>query len=229
MAEEKFFATSWDMRTVLLFHVSEQTVQKLLPSGWDVIPGKDGVNLQLLFAENIYVQNVDSKKDDTVRVISWIIPAKKKDSDEKGAMVVGGVISLASSAPGPYGVWIAAPTTLERKTSTGINGRLLVNEEWSFNSPNGDAVDLQIEFARGALARGRVDTKVFSGANPGFFRIYHIEQASELIQASGDERLRKLSFKAKGPTVGQIFDGTEKLVGIVSIPWFSRQIYLPAP
>jgi hypothetical protein len=226
-AEERFFATSWDMRTVLLFHVSDQAIQKSLPDGWEVIQGKDGVNLQLVFAENIFVQNADGQKDDNVRVITWVVPAKKKNSDDKGAMVVGGFISLASKSPGPYGVWAPAATTLVRKTSVDANGKLLVDEDWSFASPSGNTADLQIEFARSKLARGKVESKVFSAANPDFFRIYRIEQASELIPTSGDERLRRLSFKAKGPKFEQIFDGAETLVGVVSVPWFARQIYLP--
>jgi hypothetical protein len=43
------------------------------------------------------------------------------------------------------------------------------------------------------------------------------------------ERLAKFSFQAKGGTLSRLFDGSEQLVALISVPWYSREIFLPAP
>jgi hypothetical protein len=106
-------------------------------------------------------------------------------------------------------------------------------EKWRLASGNGDTVEFEIDFLRGALTRNRVETKVFSALKPGFYRIYRIDEAVELFPVEGrpsdDGRIRKLGFKARGTGLTRLFDGSEQLVSIASIPWFTRLIYLPRP
>jgi hypothetical protein len=51
----------------------------------------------------------------------------------------------------------------------------------------------------------KINPNVHSAAKPDFYRIYRIEQAVE----------------------GQLFDGTEQLISVISVPWYTRQLYLP--
>jgi hypothetical protein len=227
LADEAFFATSWDTRTTLFFHVSDSVAQRLLPTGWESTPLADGVNLQLVFAESILVRYADGKTDGNERVATWVMPAKRKDSDQNGALVIGGFISSKEKAPGPYGVWSpAASADLTRSSSVTIDGQLSIGETWRFGSIDGDKIDFEVEFYRGPLSYAKAEAKVFSSAKDGFFRIYRIEQASEALFV-GNPRFRRLSFKAEGPNVSKIFDGSERLVSVVSVPWFSRQTFLP--
>jgi len=66
-------------------------------------------------------------------------------------------------------------------------------------------------------------------AKPDFYRIYRVEQATDVLRstATGVDRIMKLSFKASGDKFGQLFDGTEQLISVVSIPYYSRQTSLP--
>ena len=41
------------------------------------------------------------------------------------------------------------------------------------------------------------------------------------------DRLRNFSFKAAGGKIGALFDGSEQLVTATSVPWYSRQVFLP--
>ena len=85
-------------------------------------------------------------------------------------------------------------------------------------------------FRSGVPARGKVEAKIHSAAKPAFYRIYRLEQAADVVRstAASIDRVSKFSFKATGPTLGPIFDGTEQLISITSIPSYSRSIYLPA-
>jgi len=90
-------------------------------------------------------------------------------------------------------------------------------------------LDIQIEFERGVPTRSKVEAKIHSAPKPAFYRIYRVEQAADVARstAAGIDRVSKFSFKATGPTLGPIFDGTEQLISITSIPSYSRSIYLP--
>jgi hypothetical protein len=46
--------------------------------------------------------------------------------------------------------------------------------------------------------------------------------------ATGVDRIVKFSLKATGPKLAPIFDGTEQLISITSVPIYTRSIYLPA-
>ena len=58
-----------------------------------------------------------------------------------------------------------------------------------------------------------------------------IEQAADIVQstATGTDRAQKYLFKATGGKLSQIFDGSEQLVSITSLPFYSRQVSLPKP
>ena len=44
---------------------------------------------------------------------------------------------------------------------------------------------------------------------------------------TGPERLQKVTFKAAGEKLSPLFDGTEQLISMTSVPWYQREIYLP--
>jgi hypothetical protein len=46
--------------------------------------------------------------------------------------------------------------------------------------------------------------------------------------AVGIDRVSRFSFKATGPRLAPLFDGTEQLVSITSIPSYLRSIFLAA-
>ena len=41
------------------------------------------------------------------------------------------------------------------------------------------------------------------------------------------DRITKVSFKASGPKLAPLFDGSEQLISVTSIPSYSRTIFLP--
>jgi hypothetical protein len=75
-----------------------------------------------------------------------------------------------------------------------------------------------------------VEAKIHSAAKPAFYRIYKFEQAADVVRstATGTDRVSKFSFKASGPKLAPLFDGSEQLISVTSVPFYSRTIYLPA-
>jgi hypothetical protein len=74
-----------------------------------------------------------------------------------------------------------------------------------------------------------VEAKIYSAAKPEFYRIYRFEQAADVARstATGIDRVTKFSIKATGPKLTPLFDGSEQLISVTSIPHYLRSIYLP--
>jgi len=68
-----------------------------------------------------------------------------------------------------------------------------------------------------------------SGLKPGFYRIYRDEQAADVVRstATSTERVEKYTFKAAAAKLSPLFNGSEQLVSITSLPFYTRQVYLP--
>jgi hypothetical protein len=230
LAQEKFVSSDVQLRTSLSFKASDAAVQKLLPAGWEINspttgPSK-GANVTVVLVDGVLSNDADGKPLETFRGAAFVIPAKKKGTDTAGAMVFGGLFEQLS--PGPYGVFALAQSAIERRAQTGADKKLIKEEHWRFKA-DGATVEVEIQYAPAAATASKAESNVYSAAKPDFYRIYRVEQATDLLRstATGVDRITKLSFKASGENFGQLFDGTELLISVVSIPYYSRQTSLP--
>jgi hypothetical protein len=228
----KLFSTDINVRTGLTFKVADPVVQKMLPAGWEVNsptagPNK-GFNLGVTLIDYVMVQDPEGKPLPLRNIVVLNIPAKKTGTSETATMVFGGFIAQAG-VPGPYGVYGPAMINVDWGSHTGPDGKSMIYETWQARADHGSFLDIQLEFTRGVPARSKVEAKVHSAAKPSFYRIYRFEQAADVARstAAGIDRVSKFTFKATGPGLGAIFDGSEQLISITSIPSYSRSIYLP--
>ena len=84
-------------------------------------------------------------------------------------------------------------------------------------------------FYRGVAVRNKTEAKVHSALKPDYYRIYRIESAADVVKsaATGVDHTQSFAFKASGGLFSQLFDGSEKLISVTSLPWYSRQVTLP--
>ena len=122
-----------------------------------------------------------------------------------------------------------AVVAIDRSVSTGADGNSVGEERWALKADDDSMIDVQISYGRGAPTRSKaMDAKVYSSIRPDFYRIYRQEQATDFARnADGTDRVTKFSFKAAGPKLSQLFDGSEQLISVISLPWYARQTFLP--
>jgi hypothetical protein len=98
-------------------------------------------------------------------------------------------------------------------------------------SDEAHALKIELQYVRGTAARSQVETKVYSAAKPDFFRIYRTELAADVARSAATDvdRVLRFSLKASGRKIAPLFDGSEQLVAVTAIPWYSRQVYVPGP
>jgi hypothetical protein len=232
-AAEKIVGIYGEQRTVLSFKVPDAVAQKLLPEGWQVSPASVGpskdANLNVVFVDLLTVQKPDGSPGETYRVAGLTVPAKKKGSEAAVPMVITGFASTPSYVPGAYGVFGLARATVDRHIHTDPTGKTNVVESWDFKSDGGDAIQLQLEYVRGVAVRSKAETMPHSAVKPDFYRIYRLEQAADVVRstATGVDRVQKYAFKATGAKLSPLFDGSEQLISITSLPFYTRQIFLP--
>ncbi len=233
-AAEKPVGTYGELRTILAFKAPDAAVQKLLPEGWQASPTSTGpskdANLNVLFVDLLTVRNPDGSPGETYRFAALQVPAKKKGTDATVPMVVGGFASTPSFVPGAYGNFALASATVDRHIHTDAAGKTNVEESWEFKGDGGDATQLQLQYTRGVATMSKAEALPHSAAKPDFYRIYRIEQALDVVRSTvtGTDRVQKYVFKAAGAKLSPLFDGSEQLVSIASVPFYTREISLPA-
>lgn len=230
---EKLFASDVVVRTILAFKVPDAAVQKTLAEGWQLNPpttGPDqGANLIIYVTDFQMIQDAQGKPIPTRPSVALIVPAKKSGSDLAAFMVTGGFVAQVNT-PGPYGNFVPARVNVDRRAQIDGDGKTAVSETWEMKADDGTALELRVQFQRGVPTREKVAWQYYSAAKPDFHRTYRIEHGFDVVRSvpAGVDRLSAVSFTASGPRLAPLFDGTEKLVSITSIPFYSRSIFLPA-
>jgi hypothetical protein len=230
---EKLFASDVVLRTMLAFKVSEAAVEKTLAAGWAISPpvsGPDqGANLIVYVTDFQMIQDPQGKPLPTRPSVALIVPAKKSGTDLAAFMVTGGFVTQANT-PGPYGNFTPAKVTVDRRSQTDGDGKTIIDETWEMKADDGNGLDLRIQFQRGVPTRDKVAWKYYSAIRPDFHRTYRIEHGLDVARSvpAGIDRVSTFLFKAVGPKLAPLFDGSERLISITSVPFYSRSIYLPA-
>ena len=186
-----------------------------------------GTNMDVRTILNFKVADAAVQKlSPPVRNLIFGIPVRKPGSESGGLMIFAG---LSPAAGGPYGASIKATNAVERKVRHEPGGNSIVDESWEYKADNGSSTTLQIQYVRGTAARDKGELRVYSQSKPEFFRIYRFEQGVDVARGAGTgpDRLQKVTFKAAGENLSPLFDGTEQLISVTSVPWYQREIYLP--
>jgi len=229
---ERLIANDISVRTILTFKVQDTAVQKTLPAGWEVMTptaGADkGFNLSIFLVDFQIVQDPDGKPLPARPTVALIVPAKKVGSGAAVSMVQSGFTAQAGT-PGPYDNFNPARVTADRRSHTEPDGKAIIEESWDMKADDGSALEIQFQFVRGVPTREKVEGKFYSTSKPDFYRTYRYDQGADVVRSTavGIDRATKWSFKASGPKLAPLFDGSEQLISITSIPSFIRSIYLP--
>lgn len=229
---ERLSGTNVDFRTTLFFHVADASVQKFIPKGWELSspttgPGA-GMNLAVILVDNFMSQDGDAKPVPAHRGAILVIPVKKAGAKTGGVMIISGLMTPANS-PGAYGLYALATVSMETKTHTGPDGKVMVEENWNIMGSNGNTIEAAIQYERGPMTK--IDREVMAnGLNePNAYRIYRYESVSDTVKSVplGIDRTSKLEFRSSGPQLGALFDGSHSLLAVVSTPSYARRVFVP--
>ena len=226
---------SAEARFQLDLHVPEAALAAMLPSGFTPNvatqgPAKD-CNLRAIFVDRVTINGPDGKPvgKGSSRFVYLAAPVK----DPGGAnaqVVIGGLVDDPADAPGPFGVYLAATTThtMTRSTSTAASGAPLDSQDWVFQAPSGEHLELHIKYEHGSANHGNPsEGKFYSGKHPSTVQTWRQEQVLDILRnptTNPPDKVKDFSFKASGGSYAKLFDGTEKPVSWDNVIWLNRTI-----
>lgn len=232
---ETLVQSTVETRLTVALRVGQAELQKLVPPPWQVmaIPGGPlkEANLFVVFIDSFLVQDPQGKPDKggISRVVPLAASVKNTQTGEMASLVIGGFMADISSIPGPYKNFVGA-TIRREQTYKVANLESGVGEDfWEVRDTRGGIIELRVQYQRALPSRAKSEQKIYSAAEPSFFRIYRIDSATDIIKSIpvGVNRVQNYQFRVAVPELSKLFDGTEQLVGIAASPLFVRQIFLP--
>ena len=235
IAEQKI-GSNVDNRIVVGLRVEKAQLQSWLPAPWQVNPVEKGplkdTNLFVLFVDRLLNQDAqgESYAGGTFRIVALVAPAKHLQRGESALFV------LRIYAPhedislyNPYKNTVQATIRREQTIKSTDLEPGTVSEFWEALDRAGGVMQLRLEYQRAIPRRAKQEMKPHSSVEPTFFRIYRIDQGSDLIKSVpiGLDRVQSYKFQVTISELSKLFDGTEQVVGIVSVPWYVREVFLP--
>lgn len=157
------------------------------------------------------------------------MPAKAEIGDAAGSVVVGGFTSDPAGVPGFYQVYTPGTVTLTRSEQPGSALLPVVDEVWEAIGTDGSRFSAHLSFERGVPSIATFDNRVISGADPNLYRFYRGNNGVDLLHSTvtGVDRLEQIEVDAGGGMLAQIFDGSEELVSVITMPWYFRDTFVP--
>lgn len=233
---QKHVQSTLEGRIVVALKVNGAELQRWVPAPWQPSPPASGptkdANLVITFVDRLLDQDGEGKpvKTPTYRVVALAVPATNPETKESGPLLVRLFNSSPESIPGFYKTAVLA--TVDREITTKGSGAApgTVREQWAMKDGKGGTLDLMVEYQRGTVTRSKLlEAKPRSGSDPKTWRIYRFEQATEVLRSvhGGPDRLQKLDLKVKVPELAKLFDGSEQVIAVISVPYYTRQTFLP--
>lgn len=91
-------------------------------------------------------------------------------------------------------------------------------------------MSLRLAFTRGVPAMSAFDLRVFSAAEPSFYRMYRGDQVVDTVRSvnTGVNRVSSVALKASGSgKLVAAINGSEKIIAINAMPLYRRLTFLP--
>ena len=220
-------------RTYVAFSVDQKAVQAWLPDPWKAVslpkgPFK-GANLYVMFEDMFLKQDGEGKpaKGETYHAALLVAFAKHPQTGDFAVFVIR--IYSPHGGPGPYKNTVKA--TVRREAT--LKGADLEpgagSEVWKVQDSAGGIMEFRMDYQRAVPKRVKKEFKVRSSVEPDFFRIYRDDRTVDVLKSipAGIDRVQNYKFRVTMSEFRKIFDGSEKLVGILVNPIQVRQVFLP--
>jgi hypothetical protein len=220
-----------EQRTYVFLQVAANAAQAFLPQGWTLNPAAMGptkdANLVLVWIDRKLALTPDGKplQSGTNRLLVLLLPVRNPQGDAVN-MVVGGYSMDPAGAPGAYKAYSAGPVTVDRVEKS--NGT--VDETWAARGADGSGATLHVAFTRGLPVASSFDLRIFSAAEPAFYRIYRGDQVVDVVRSvnTGVNRVQTVELKATGSgKLATALNGSEKIIAINTMPFYRRNTFLP--
>jgi hypothetical protein len=230
---ESLSATIADTRTTLALRVKPTMAQRWLPKPWVVRPVAKGpfkgANLLVVLIDRLLHRDASGKPaaGGSYRMAVLLIPAVDPESKRTAPFIVR--VYSPQGAPGPYRNSLKAAVKREAIQRRDDDGPGAGTERWTVVPAMGGSLVFAMSYRRAVPKRMKGEIRPRSAVDPAYARIYRYEQVIDIVKSApaGNDRAQGIKLSVTVPELRAMFDGTETLIGIARIPWYTRQTLRP--
>ena len=222
-------------RLQLDFRVPDGALAKFLPADWTTNiatqgPAKDA-NIRLICIDRVAVTDKSKRPigKGGSRLVYLAVPVNGP-AGATGQMIIGGLTSNADDAPGPFNNYISASVASVQRSVAADGAKVIRDETWKFAAPSGEFFELHVKLEAAPTPKSAPsETKFFDPKTPSTYQTFRVEQVLDIARnaTTGVNRVSEYAFKGGGGAFKGLFDGSETLLSVDSIPWYSRTISTP--
>ena len=232
---ETFVQGTVESRVILAFHANTAVVQQFLPSPWKLKPVAkgplQGANLFVVFGDRAFDQDATGKPraGGISRFTAFAVPATNSDNGKSGAMVLRIFVANSRAIPGAYKTNVLASVSREFSYSGEDMEFGVVEDKWLIEARDHADIRFAIRYNKSLPSRSDREFDVYSSVEPNFYRIYRVDQGTDVVMSKPKNIDRLLDYDARinVPEFKGIFDGSEELISVAVLPWYVRKVFLP--
>ena len=145
--------------------------------------------------------------------------------------VRGYVLQIMTTVPerNPYSVAIPAAISRTRTLSDPASGPRTISDSWTIAPEGGGTVSIELDYTAGKRGWSAGESTPYSGADTSFSRIYRYDQMVDLVVSEGLGKPASGTYSVASdvPALSEIFDGNERIMSVMDVPVYVRDVSLP--
>lgn len=222
-----------DSRVVLAYKVDDAAAQAFLPEGWSLVTLPKGpfagANLLVAFIDRHLDLDPEGKPVDPYSGRSVAILNYGASPDVPGVRFFVTRVYETPPVANSYGNGVAAVISHDTNSKGPAEGERQQQEMWSVRPDTGGEINLSLSYLSGRATWSSSEAMPHSSVTPEFHRIYRYQQLADLAMSvpMGKPLNGEISFASSVPELSGLFDGNEALVGVLAIPVYVREVFLP--
>ena len=229
-------------RTMVAVQANAAALQRRLPDGWQLAPyaGDDlrgtslrGANLLIPFHEVYAVRAGEGVPAGLAQLsyIAFVSQARNQSTGELGHVHWCTYTEDPAGVPGRYGDGRLAQISRSQTFTKQQPGQTEVRESFSAVADAG-SVQLSLAYRQGGsliwATADKPNLPLYAATDPNVVRWYQEDQVMDVVRSDplGVNRVSEISLEVRGE-LGDVFDGTERVVAVVIQRPYMRQVYVP--
>jgi hypothetical protein len=231
---ETLLESSLFYRIYLAFSVDQEAAQEWLPAPWKVVPVPKGpfkgANLYVIFDDKFIMQDAAGKPymgGGTYCLSALVAFAKNQQSGEVLPFVTR--IYWFFDDPSSYKNAVKATVSREASIKGATPESGAGTEVWKVEDSAGGMIEFRMDYQRALPTRKMHEFKVSSSVDTNILFTYKDDAATDVVKSipDGIDRVKNYKFRVTMTELRKMFDGSEKLVGILVNPSRVRLKYGP--
>jgi len=230
---ETFVGSNVDSRVIIGFDVPDGATQPFLPEGWVPVafPGGPlaGAEALVVLIDRHVDRDAEGNPKSPTTGRAAVLAGLAKDADGDAVRLYVLRIYGTSANFDAYSNNMQAEVTRSYELEGPANTGRTSEQSWRIVPGAGGEMTFEMEYRTGTPSWGPGEAFPWSNTVPEFSRIYRFNQLVDVVMSTalGMPAAGEVRFSSTVPELAGLFDGSESIVGVLNVPVYTREVFLP--